>query len=102
MGLADFQQNVDRLTRSWSDKKAEFMMLLLTEEVGELARAIRKTDKQRLGHENEAAGSRQDIVEELGDVLFLLARISLIAGVDLGDAAQAVLEKIARRIALSG
>lgn len=73
-------------------------MLLLTEELGELARALRKLGSTRWGHEDEAVGSKEDVVEELGDLLFLLARVALITGVNLEDAASAVVGKIERRL----
>jgi hypothetical protein len=47
-------------------------MMLLTEEVGELAEAIRKSRGTRWGHEGEIAASEEAISDELGDVLFLL------------------------------
>ena len=89
------------MTQSWSHHELEGMMLLLTEEVGELARALRKMRGQRWGHDDESVGSTENVMEELGDVLFLLARISVRTGTDLGDAAAAVLGKIERRMAQS-
>ena len=101
LGLDSFQQDVERMTQSWSHHELEGMMLLLTEEVGELARALRKMRGQRWGHDDESVGSTENVMEELGDVLFLLARISVRTGTDLGDAATAVLGKIERRMAQS-
>jgi NTP pyrophosphatase (non-canonical NTP hydrolase) len=76
-------------------------MMLLTEELGELARALRKLGVKRWGHEDEAIGSKEDVAEELGDLLFLIARVALITGVDLDDAAFAAIGKIERRLAAS-
>lgn len=45
----------------------------LTEEIGELARAIRKSDQENLAH-------------EFGDVLAWLASLANLVGVDLEDA----------------
>lgn len=101
MDLASFQKEVAALTDSWADKKPELLMYL-TEEVGELARALRKVGAKRWGHEDEEAGSLEDVTEELGDVLFLLARIALISGIDLEDAATLVLGKINLRVSQSG
>lgn len=76
-------------------------MFLLTEEMGELVHAIRKSRGTRWGHENETPGSTNAITEELGDVLFLMARVSLILDIDLGEAASNVLQKIEQRISRS-
>jgi NTP pyrophosphatase (non-canonical NTP hydrolase) len=46
----------------------------LTEEIGELARALRK-------------GERKDVVHEFGDVLAWLASLANLEGIDLDDAA---------------
>jgi NTP pyrophosphatase (non-canonical NTP hydrolase) len=100
--LAAFQEEVARLTDSWSDAKLVTMNLLLTEEIGELARAIRKLGTKRWGHEDESVGSKDNIVEELGDILWLLARISIISDVSLAEAAATVLRKIELRVAQSG
>jgi NTP pyrophosphatase (non-canonical NTP hydrolase) len=99
--LNSFQKQVDRLTSSWSDARPESLMMLLTEELGELARALRKLGVKRWGHEDEAIGSKEDVAEELGDLLFLIARVALITGVDLDDAAFAAIGKIERRLAAS-
>ena len=74
MELGKFQATVAELTDSWADQKPELVMYL-TEEVGELARALRKAGRKRWGHEDEAVGSLQDVAEELGDVLFGSSRI---------------------------
>ena len=96
-----FQQEVRRLTDSWSDTKIESVMFLLTEEMGELVHAIRKSRGTRWGHESEEVISPNAITEEFGDVLFLLARVSLILGIDLNVAASDVLKKIEQRMAQS-
>ena len=57
---------------------------------------------QRWAHEEEVAGSDSDVSTELGDVLFLLARLALVSGVDLEGAASSVLEKIRLRLTRSG
>jgi NTP pyrophosphatase (non-canonical NTP hydrolase) len=99
--LDDLQQNVSDLTKYWTDATLESILVLLTEELGELARAVRKLGVKRWGHEDEAIGSRQDVSDEVGDVLFLLARIANITGVNLEDGAVSVLAKIEARLARS-
>lgn len=101
MELSGFQEKVYDLTHHWTDATPEGIMLLLTEELGELAQAVRRLGRKRWGHDGEAVGSRDDVTEEAGDVLFLLARICLITGVDLSEAADRVLGKIERRLSHS-
>lgn len=74
------------------------LLSLLLEEAGELAQAVRKTTGPRLGHPGEAGATIEHVEDELGDVLFLLARIALATGVDLERAAARVVAKIERRI----
>ena len=101
MELAAFQQKVRRLTATWTDPtepaNTEAIVMLLTEEFGELVGAIRKTRGERSGHPGEGGGSTEDVAGELGDVLFLLARLALVSGVEMETAAAIVLEKINRR-----
>jgi NTP pyrophosphatase (non-canonical NTP hydrolase) len=47
----------------------------------------------------EAEGTEAEVLDELGDVLFLAARIANLCGVSLEDSAAGVLRKIERRIA---
>jgi NTP pyrophosphatase (non-canonical NTP hydrolase) len=99
--LSAFQQKVSNLTATWTDPKepanTEAIVMLLTEEFGELVRAIRKTRGERSGHPGEGVGSSEDVAAELGDVLFLLARLALVSGVEMETAAATVIEKINRR-----
>ena len=59
-------------------------MLLLTEEVGELARAIRK----RVGLAR-SGGSASDPAAELADVQLYVLHLANVIGVDLADAVAA-------------
>ena len=103
MKLHDFQQRVEDLTSSWDDTKspvsAQSMMMMMTEEIGELARALRKTHGERWGHAGEGVASQADVAQEVGDVLFLLARVALLSGVRMEAAAESVIDKIERRLA---
>ncbi|NLN26666.1 MAG: nucleotide pyrophosphohydrolase [Firmicutes bacterium] len=99
MTLDGFQTRVASITKGWTKSDLEYLMLLLTEEVGELARSVRTLGTTRWGHEEEGEGSEEQILEELGDVLFLIARIASGAGVDLNEATVKVIDKIERRVA---
>ncbi len=68
--------------RGWSEESARDTMLLLTEEVGELARAVRKTAglARAGGYEDTAIG------EELADVQLYLLHLANVTGVDLAAA----------------
>ena len=69
-------------------------MAILTEEVGELARIIAR----KYGEQSFKAGEeKQDISEEIADVLFVLVCIANQTGVDLTDALQKSLEKKTKR-----
>lgn len=67
--------------RGWDDESAKDTMLLLTEEVGELARAIRKSEGLRRDHKY-----RVNLEEELSDIQLYLLHLANIVNVDLGDA----------------
>ena len=77
-------------------------MFLLTEEMGELVQAIRRSQGKRWGHPNEDGKSREALTEEIGDILFLLGRMSLALDTDLGAAASSVLKKIESRSTQGG
>lgn len=66
----------------------------LTEEVGELARAVSQATGPKRLKAGEAAG---DVALEMGDVLFTLAVLANQLDVDLGAAAGAVLFKYRAR-----
>jgi len=69
-------------------------MAILTEEVGELARIMAR----KYGEQSFKPGEeKQDISEEIADVLFVLVCIANQTGVDLTDALQKSLEKKTRR-----
>lgn len=66
----------------------------LTEETGELARAMGALFGPKVPKPGEDPGSP---AEEIGDILFVLAVIANQTGVDLGDAARAALAKAEAR-----
>jgi NTP pyrophosphatase (non-canonical NTP hydrolase) len=57
-------------------------MLLLTEEMGELARALRKS----AGIQRDQGWEGQDVAEELADVQLYLVHLANISGIELADA----------------
>jgi NTP pyrophosphatase (non-canonical NTP hydrolase) len=81
--LRDLQAYYERVAedRGFDQESAQDTMLLLTEEVGELARAVRKS----LGLAR--SGTEQtDAAEELADVQLYLLHLANVVGVDLATA----------------
>jgi NTP pyrophosphatase (non-canonical NTP hydrolase) len=68
--------------RGYTDESPEDIMLLITEEIGELARAVRK----RIGLIREAGFANEDPAEELADVQLYLVHLANRLGVDLAAA----------------
>ncbi len=70
----------------WDKESVRDIMLLLTEEIGELARAVRK-------HEGIKRDGKFDVElpDELADVMIYLIHLANTVNVDLGDA---VIKKI--------
>jgi len=85
MTLDDYQKLVDKLIieRGFDDETAEDGFLLLVEEVGELAKALRK-DNDRLGIGSHS--KEQDLEEEIADVFWLLLALCNRKGVNLAAA----------------
>ena len=74
-----WQKNIER---GFSKEVAEKKMLLLIEEVGELAKGIR----QQVGMGFSATTSRSDTAEELADVLIVLLGLASTLEIDIFDA----------------
>jgi len=89
--LIELQEYIKKVIeiRGFSDKSIQEEMLLLLEETGELAKAIRKKlpkgriDKDKVGHYTE-------IEEEVADVFIVLTNICNILDIDLY---KAIIEK---------
>ncbi len=87
--LQAYQQAVNK-ARGWNDASIESLWLLFTEEVGELAKAIRHRQKLGLEVTSEAvapagkAGS--DLAGEFADVFSYLIDLASRCGVDLETA----------------
>ena len=71
--------NIDR---GFSDNTPEQKMLLLTEEFGELAKAIRKT----IGMGFDKATTTTEVKEELADVQILLLGLASTLEIDMTEA----------------
>ena len=70
------------LTRGWDTEGAAECMLLLTEEVGELARSVR----HYAGLTRHGANNNENAAEELADVQLYVVHLANVLGVDLANA----------------
>ena len=104
MMLTDLQQAAASLAdQAWPEDRdnphlADCLIARLAEETGELAQTVRLLAGPRPGHQGEAAATVAEIEDELGDCLFLLARLAVATGASLKAAAWRVVAKIERRI----
>lgn len=82
--LAEYQVLVNKLVkdRGFDKETIPEVFILLAEEVGELARAIRKSNGQKI----DRSRRQHDVEEELADVFFMLIDLSNRLGVDLAQA----------------
>ncbi|HYK82634.1 MAG TPA: nucleotide pyrophosphohydrolase [Gemmatimonadales bacterium] len=96
MSLRDAQQTVDRWIGQYTDGYFPPLANLarLTEEVGELARALTHHVGAKRPKPDEPAGS---IALELADVLFVVVCLANSLGIDLDDAFAAMLGKLTAR-----
>ena len=96
MELKALQAEADEVIRSFAEGYWPPLANLarLTEEVGELARAL----NQASGPKRLKAGEEPaDLAIEMGDVLFTLAVLANQSGIDLGASAAAAIAKYRRR-----
>ncbi len=68
--------------RGFSNETAQDVLLLMTEELGELARAIRKNTGIKIDNKSKV----YEIEEELADVLIYILHLSNILGIDINKA----------------
>lgn len=66
--------------RGWDQETAKDTLLLLTEELGELARAVRKHENMKRDHAYDV-----DLSDELADVQLYLLHLANQTGINLGD-----------------
>ena len=91
MTLEEAQQQVDAWIRTYGVRYFSELtnMAVLTEEVGELARVMAR----RYGDQSFKAGEKDNLEEELADVLWVLLCIANQTGVSLTDAFAKTLQK---------
>ena len=96
--LSEVQQYIKNVIeiRGFDKQSPEQTMLLLTEEVGELAKAIRK-DKTELAIDNEKIKNYDTIESEVADVFIVLCTICNKFDIDLFSAMKAKEEKNVNR-----
>lgn len=83
-GLGALQAYYERVARrrGWADESAQDTLLLLTEEFGELARAVRK----EVGLARDGAYPSSAIADELADVQLYVVHLANVLGIDLDNA----------------
>ena len=81
MEIKDLQLRVDEWIRSYGVRYFGELtnMAILTEEVGELARVIAR----KYGEQSFKAGEKDDLADEMADVLWVLVCLANQTGVDL-------------------
>lgn len=82
--LADYQELISKLVveRGYNQETVPEVLMLLIEEVGELAKAIRKLNGQKTHQDSKV----HNVEEELADVLWLLVDLSNRLSIDLEQA----------------
>jgi len=83
--LKDIQMYINKMIeeRGFKEETAEDVMLLLTEEVGELAKEIRKNRKFKLDVEKS---SQPDVSGEIADVFMYILSMCRVMNIDLLEA----------------
>ena len=96
MTLSEAQSTVDQWIRTIGIRYYNELtnMAVLTEEVGEVARLMaRLYGEQSFKTPEQAATAKDDLADEMADVLFVLICLANQTGVDLTDALHKNLEK---------
>lgn len=68
------------IARGFEEENLQDLLMLLTEEVGELAKEIRKTIKHKL---DQSAENTPNLGNEIADVLNYLLAICIVADIDI-------------------
>jgi len=91
MELKELQERVDAWIREYGVRYFSELtnMAVLTEEVGELARVMAR----KYGDQSFKEGERENLPEELADVLWVLVCLANQTGVDLTEAIEASFAK---------
>lgn len=95
MEIKELQQRVDEWIHTYGVRYFSELtnMAILTEEVGELARVMAR----RFGDQSFKAGEKDNIADEIADVLWVLTCIANQTGVDLEQAMEQNFEKKTER-----
>ena len=95
MTIQEAQESVDKWIKTYGVRYFNELtnMALLTEEVGELARIVAR----KYGEQSFKEGEKEDISEEMADVLWVLICLANQTGVDLTEAFRQNIEKKTRR-----
>jgi NTP pyrophosphatase (non-canonical NTP hydrolase) len=95
MTITEAQEAVDSWIKTYGVRYFNELtnMALLTEEVGELARIVAR----KYGEQSFKEGEKEDISEEMADVLWVLICLANQTGVDLTEALRQSIEKKTRR-----
>ena len=95
MEIRDLQQRVDEWIRTYGVRYFSELtnMAVLTEEVGELARIMAR----RYGDQSFKAAEKDDLADEMADVLWVLTCLANQTGVDLEQAMERNFQKKTQR-----
>lgn len=95
MEIRDLQQRVDEWIRTYGVRYFSELtnMAVLTEEVGELARIMAR----RYGDQSFKAGEKDNLADEMADVLWVLTCLANQTGVDLELAMERNFQKKSER-----
>jgi NTP pyrophosphatase (non-canonical NTP hydrolase) len=95
MTLKEAQEMVDGWIKQYGVRYFNELtnMTILTEEVGELARVMAR----KYGEQSFKPGEKENIADEMADVLWVLICLANQTGVDLTEALQQNIEKKTRR-----
>ena len=95
MTIKEAQEKVDTWIKEYGVRYFDELtnMAILTEEVGEVARIIAR----RYGEQSFKEGEKNDLGDEMADVLWVLICIANQTGIDLTEALQKNLDKKTKR-----
>ena len=95
MEIRDLQQRVDEWIRTYGVRYFSELtnMAVLTEEVGELARVMAR----RYGDQSFKTGEKDNLADEMADVLWVLTCLANQTGVDLEQAMERNFQKKTER-----
>lgn len=95
MTIKEAQENVDRWIKHYGVRYFSELtnMAILTEEVGELARVMAR----RYGDQSFKTGEKDNLADEMADILWVLCCLANQTGVDLTEAFAQNIEKKTNR-----